>query len=51
MYPVAEHEKPWPVWTTANGLRVHTRVIGPENAPPVVLVHGLVVSGLHMAPT
>lgn len=42
-------------WTTAAGLRMHARVsAGRPPAPgdvPVVLVHGLVVSGLYMVPT
>ncbi len=38
--------------TVVNGLRMHARVSGGEAAggPPVVLVHGLVVSGRYMIP-
>lgn len=51
MTPFSEHERPRSVWTTVGGLRVHARVLGPEDAAPVVLVHGLVVSGLYTVPT
>ena len=42
------------VWTRAGGLRIHARASGdgtPEARNAVVLVHGLVVSGLYMVPT
>jgi pimeloyl-ACP methyl ester carboxylesterase len=38
------------VWTDVGGLRVHARVAGPPDAPPLVLVHGLAVSGGYFAP-
>lgn len=42
-------------WTTVGGLRVHARVSADRppaaHDSPVVLVHGLVVSGLYMVPT
>lgn len=28
-------------WITINGIRMHYYVLGPENAPPAVLIHGL----------
>src|SRR3712207_6370394 len=51
MSHIAEQEKPRSDWTTVNGLKMHARVLGSENAPTVVLVHGLVVSGLYMMRT
>src|SRR5918998_385408 len=51
MSHIAEHEKPRSDWTTVDGLKMHARVLGSENAPPVVLVHGLVVSALYMMRT
>lgn len=42
------------VWTVVDGLRVHARVperSAPDDAPAVVLVHGLAMSGRYMVPT
>jgi pimeloyl-ACP methyl ester carboxylesterase len=39
-----------PHWTTVGPLRVHARVAGPPDAPPLVLLHGLGVSGTYMVP-
>lgn len=41
------------VWTTVHGRAMYARVAagGPAGAPPVVLVHGLGVSGRYMLPT
>lgn len=37
-------------WADVLGLRLHVRVGGPGDAPPVVLVHGAAVSGRHVEP-
>src|SRR5690348_16308623 len=41
------------VWTTVNGLAMYARVraCGPAGATPMVLVHGLGVSGRYLLPT
>ena len=43
------------LWTVVDGLRVHARVptrpTTPADAPAVVLVHGLAMSGRYMVPT
>lgn len=42
---------PSSVWTSVRGLPVHARVWGgPEDATPIVLVHGMGVSGRYMVP-
>ncbi len=38
------------VWTDVGGLRIHARVAGPADAPPLVLVHGLGVSSRYFGP-
>lgn len=42
-------------WIRAGGASIHTRVSSeptlPPEAPPVVLVHGVVISSLYMVPT
>jgi pimeloyl-ACP methyl ester carboxylesterase len=39
-----------PTWTNLGPLLVHARVAGPPDAPPLVLLHGLGVSGTYMVP-
>jgi 2-hydroxy-6-oxonona-2,4-dienedioate hydrolase len=41
------------IWTPVDGLRVHAPQGSPtpEGCPPMVLVHGLVVSSHYMVPT
>lgn len=62
MFQAAKHgAESWPraswlqsIWTTENGLRMHTRVsAGPagHGLAPVVCVHGLSVSSRYMVPT
>lgn len=38
------------MWTVVHGRRVHARVAGPAGSPPVVLLHGLGMSGRYMVP-
>lgn len=38
------------VWTKAGSYRIHTRETGPSGDPPLVLLHGLVVSSRYMMP-
>jgi pimeloyl-ACP methyl ester carboxylesterase len=38
------------IWTDVGALRIHARVAGPTDAPPLVLVHGLAVSSGYFGP-
>ncbi|MGI5168463.1 alpha/beta fold hydrolase [Spirillospora sp. CA-253888] len=37
-------------WDRVGTLRMHARALGPPSAPPLVLVHGLGISGRYMVP-
>jgi 2-hydroxy-6-oxonona-2,4-dienedioate hydrolase len=41
-------------WDDVEGTTIHSRVStcgGPTGVPPIVLIHGLVISSLYMVPT